>query len=146
MPPAPRRSLLFVPGSRPDRFVRALTSGADVVCVDLEDAVAPAGKDAARQAAIPFLGATEGSERVLRINAPRTMHGLRDLTALIDARPVGGTIFLPKVEHPRRRRALSRGRRRGMTPPTTSVRHQTREGEASSGRWRGRITARAASP
>ena len=35
----PRRSLLFVPGLRPDRFAKALESGADIVCVDIEDAV-----------------------------------------------------------------------------------------------------------
>ena len=35
----PRRSLLFVPGLRPDRFAKALDSGADIVCVDIEDAV-----------------------------------------------------------------------------------------------------------
>ena len=41
---------LFVPGDRPDRFAKALASGADVVVLDLEDAVAPAAKDTARAA------------------------------------------------------------------------------------------------
>ena len=44
-PIRPRRSLLFVPGLRPDRFVKALDSGADIVCVDMEDAVALPRKD-----------------------------------------------------------------------------------------------------
>lgn len=44
----PRRSLLFVPGTRLDRAPKAIAAGADVVCIDLEDAVAPAAKDAAR--------------------------------------------------------------------------------------------------
>ncbi|MDR6775661.1 aldolase/citrate lyase family protein [Azospirillum sp. BE72] len=56
------RSQLFVPGARPDRFDKALASGADAVCVDLEDAVAPAQKEEARAAAIRFLvdGAGQG--------------------------------------------------------------------------------------
>ena len=45
------QSLLFVPGSRPERFAKALASGADLVTIDLEDAVGPADKDAARAAA-----------------------------------------------------------------------------------------------
>ena len=95
----PRRSLLFVPGSRPDRFHRALASGADVVCVDLEDAVAPGAKDAARAGSIAFLAEGTGAQRVLRINSPRSLDGLRDLMALLDARPEGGTVMLPKVDH-----------------------------------------------
>lgn len=44
----PSRSLLFVPGDRPERYDRAVASGAHEVILDLEDAVAPAAKDAAR--------------------------------------------------------------------------------------------------
>mgnify|MGYP003680321227 CR=1 FL=1 len=39
------RSLLFVPGSRPERFEKAIGAGADLVCIDLEDAVLPDDKD-----------------------------------------------------------------------------------------------------
>ncbi|HEX7075555.1 MAG TPA: CoA ester lyase [Hyphomicrobiaceae bacterium] len=95
------RSVLFVPGSRPDRFDKAITSDADAVCVDLEDAVAPAHKDQARAAATAFLahGGGGGSpDRVLRINSPRKAVGLRDLLAVIEARPSGGTLLIPKVE------------------------------------------------
>ena len=42
----PRRSLIFVPGNKPEWFPKALKYGADVVCVDLEDAIAPQQKDA----------------------------------------------------------------------------------------------------
>ena len=42
------RSLLFVPGSRPDRFDKAMAAGADAVVIDLEDAVAPDAKEEAR--------------------------------------------------------------------------------------------------
>ncbi|MDP3300323.1 MAG: CoA ester lyase [Phenylobacterium sp.] len=49
------RSLLFTPANRPDRFARALDSGADAVCLDREDAVAPADKASARASALEFL-------------------------------------------------------------------------------------------
>ena len=50
----PRRSLLFVPGLRPDRFPKALAAGADIVCVDLEDAVALPRKAEARALTLPL--------------------------------------------------------------------------------------------
>lgn len=95
-----RRSLLFAPGNRPGVFDKALASGADLVCLDLEDAVPLADKAAARAQAVPFLSDAPGPERVLRINAPRSTEGLRDLLAVLEARPAGGTLFLPKVAHP----------------------------------------------
>ena len=49
----PRRSLLFVPGLRPDRFAKALDSGADIVCVDIEDAVPLPRKQEARELTFP---------------------------------------------------------------------------------------------
>ena len=49
----PRRSLLFVPGLRPDRFEKALSSGADIVCVDIEDAVPLPRKQEARELTLP---------------------------------------------------------------------------------------------
>ncbi len=96
----PRRSLLFAPGNRPAVHDKALASGADLVCLDLEDAVPLADKAAARAQAIPVLTDAPGPERVLRINAPRSPDGLRDLLAVIEARPSGGTLLLPKVAHP----------------------------------------------
>lgn len=61
------RTFLFVPGSRPERFDRAVAAGADVIIVDLEDAVAHDAKDAARQAAAAWFA--EGGKAVIRINA-----------------------------------------------------------------------------
>ncbi|MYK68509.1 MAG: hypothetical protein F4020_02785, partial [Gammaproteobacteria bacterium] len=57
------RSILFVPGYRPDRFGKALAAGADAVCIDLEDAVPPQRKVVAREAVARFLPehAAEGS-------------------------------------------------------------------------------------
>lgn len=77
-------SILFVPGSRPDRFSKALASGADLVCIDLEDAVAPGDKDAARYAVVQALPELEMGRVAVRINALATADGLRDLLALRD--------------------------------------------------------------
>lgn len=95
-----RRSLLFAPGNRPEVHGKALGSGADVVCIDLEDAVPPADKASARGDALAVLTAAPGPERVVRINSPRSADGLRDLLALVAAAPEGGTILLPKVADP----------------------------------------------
>jgi citrate lyase beta subunit len=97
--PSARRSLLFVPGTRPEIADKALASGADMVCVDLEDAVAPPLKDGARAGAVGFLCAGgSGPERALRINGLKTRAGLRDLAAVADAVPAGGLLMLPKVD------------------------------------------------
>jgi citrate lyase subunit beta/citryl-CoA lyase len=64
------RSLLFVPGHRPDRFAKAASAGANLIIIDLEDAVAPRDKDIARGNAAAWL--TEGRSAVVRINAPGT--------------------------------------------------------------------------
>ncbi|MFN0114870.1 MAG: HpcH/HpaI aldolase/citrate lyase family protein [Paracoccaceae bacterium] len=94
----PRRSLLFAPGNRAEVHAKALASGADCVCLDLEDAVPPDAKAAARATAVPFLTAAEGGpERVVRINSLRSAEGVQDLAAILDARPSGGVVFLPKV-------------------------------------------------
>ena len=97
--PTSWRSLLFVPATRSDRFSKALVSGADAVCVDLEDAVAPGEKDAARAAAMSFLSAEErGPARVVRINSLRTLDGLKDILALSEAHLRSGIVAVPKVD------------------------------------------------
>ncbi|MBO73953.1 MAG: CoA ester lyase [Flavobacteriales bacterium] len=93
----PHRSLLFSPANRPAIRDKALGAGADIVCLDLEDAVPPADKASAREAATEFLTDAPGPERVVRINGLRSVEGLRDILALLDAQPTGGTIFLPKI-------------------------------------------------
>lgn len=96
-----RRSLLFVPGSRPERFDKAAAAGADMVCIDLEDAVLPAEKSSARDNAFAWASAARGryrAEIVVRINSLRTLHGLRDLQYLIDSDQRDLTLMLPKVE------------------------------------------------
>ena len=72
------RSLLFVPGNRPDRFHKALASEADLICIDLEDAVPLAEKDTAFSAVQSFLSTLEPAQRnrvVVRINPLSTQLG-----------------------------------------------------------------------
>lgn len=100
--PAPRRSLLFAPATRPETFAKALATGADLVCVDLEDAVAPPLKAEARPAGVEWLAAGPGPahRRALRLNGLKTRAGLADLLALAEAAPAGGLVLLPKVDDP----------------------------------------------
>ena len=97
---SPRRSLLFTPANRPALFAKALQSGADIVCVDLEDAVAPDQKAAARTEAFAFLAAGTAAipERSVRINNPQTAAGQADLDALHESGLQQGIILVPKVD------------------------------------------------
>jgi citrate lyase subunit beta/citryl-CoA lyase len=99
------RSLLFVPGDRPERFAKAQASGADAIILDLEDAVAPVHKDAARAAVAAFLRSrvpAQGGPVLVRIN-PLDGDGLaRDLAAARGA----DALVLPKAEGAATVRAL----------------------------------------
>lgn len=88
------RSLLFVPGNRPERFDKALAAGASAVIIDLEDAVAPTDKDAARAALAAWLKPHHAV--VLRINSVDTPWFADDL-ALCGA-PGVAAVMLPKAE------------------------------------------------
>ncbi len=96
----PRRSLLFVPGNRPQRFAKAFTSGADIVCMDLEDAVPAAEKDAARQAVRDYLqsAAPPGAEVAVRINALPGAEGDSDMRSLWPVLARVNLLILPKTE------------------------------------------------
>ncbi|MGK6324908.1 HpcH/HpaI aldolase/citrate lyase family protein [Sphingomonas sp. DT-51] len=91
------RSLLFVPGDRPERMDKALTLGADALILDLEDAVAPAAKPAARAAVRALLDrALAGPALLVRVNPIGTAAFAEDVVALSGA-PLTG-IVLPKAE------------------------------------------------
>lgn len=90
------RSYLFVPGDRPERIAKALASGADAVVVDLEDAVAPANKNSARDAVAGALDA--GQPIVLRINGADT--AWFDDDARLAAHPAVAAVMLPKAAAP----------------------------------------------
>ena len=90
------RSLLFVPGDRPERFARAAVSGADALILDLEDSVVPARKAAARVAIAEYLAQDEGVKRFVRVNPLDSAFIADDLAALRVARPDG--LVLPKAQ------------------------------------------------
>lgn len=96
----PRRCLLFVPGSRPERYAKAVATGADQVCIDLEDAVAPADKESARASLFAFLAELPQtrSEIGLRINPLSSELGQSDLKALAASGLKPAFVMLPKVE------------------------------------------------
>ena len=105
-----RRSVLFVPAVRPDRFAKAVATGADAVCVDLEDGVAFARKDEARDKALALLAdrAPTRAEVVLRINEPESDPGERDLEALLASGVRPDALMVPKVGGPDTLRTLDR--------------------------------------
>jgi len=90
------RSLLFVPGDRPDRMEKALASGADALIIDLEDAVAPSAKADARWHVGTFLERHEGANLWVRINPLDGPDADKDLAAVLPRHPNG--IVLPKAE------------------------------------------------
>lgn len=93
------RSLLFVPGNRPERFAKALASGADAVILDLEDAVPEAEKAEARRAILAQWPALRASPTplLLRLNAPGTPEWREDL-GLPGQLPGLAGLICPKAE------------------------------------------------
>ncbi|MDM0114364.1 CoA ester lyase [Variovorax sp. J22R133] len=95
----PARTYLFVPGTRPERFAKALASGADAVVLDLEDAVAADDKVAARRAIAAWFSDASPEARsriVVRVNDAGSTWFADDLSALRDAGVA--SVILPKAE------------------------------------------------
>ena len=93
------RTYLFVPGNRPERFAKALASGADAIVLDLEDAVASATKVEARDAIARWSRQVAEADRariVVRINDAQSSAFVDDLRLVRDARFAG--VMLPKAE------------------------------------------------
>ncbi|CAH0280209.1 CoA ester lyase [Pseudomonas carnis] len=97
MPKPLVRSALFVPGSRPERFAKALASGADAVIVDFEDAVEEPLKRQARDNLGAFLHAHPEAQVWVRINAPQHAEHFEDVAFCKAHANVAG-VLLPKVE------------------------------------------------
>jgi citrate lyase beta subunit len=94
------RSALFVPADRQDRVAKARATAADLVIVDLEDAVAANAKTLARDLVGTLLASDRSDPRLaVRINALTTVAGIADLAALAETPP--GTVLLPKTESAR---------------------------------------------
>jgi len=97
-----RRSFIFTPGLRPALFPKALASGADIVCVELEDGIAPQDKAAARRKGLAlFAEPSDGDvETVVRINCLRSAFGLDDAQAVLASAAPPAALMLPKVKSP----------------------------------------------
>ncbi|OZD11623.1 CoA ester lyase [Rhodococcus sp. 06-156-3C] len=90
------RSFLFVPASRPDRVAKAHSTAADVVIIDLEDAVAPADKEAALRAAVEWLSAIRhGPLSMVRVNPPGSPWHDAEIASLSQ---LGTPLMIPKSE------------------------------------------------
>ena len=95
----PLRSVLYLPASNPRAVAKARTLAADAIILDLEDAVAPDAKFAARDAAVSAVTAGGfGGMLVVRVNALDTEWGAADLAAVATVRP--DAVLLPKVSNP----------------------------------------------
>jgi len=117
------RTLLFVPGTRPDRFAKAAASGADLVVIDLEDAVAQADKETARQAVADWLGADGNGagapgRAAVRLNAIGTDQHDADVAALA-VLPGLRAVVVPMAEDPAGLVAL--GQRLGQGVPVVAL-------------------------
>ena len=98
-----RRSFIFTPGLKPDMFPKAIKSGADMVCIELEDGIAIKDKNEARKNTIDALKTLEVKsdvELVVRVNCQRTQFGLLDLESFISSKINIRAIMLPKVKTP----------------------------------------------
>ena len=99
----PRRSFIFAPGLKPAMFPKALASGADIVCIELEDGIAPKDKDEARRHGLALFETPQvddGVERIVRINCLRTAFGLADVQAILATDTPPPALMLPKVMSP----------------------------------------------
>ncbi|MCB5174648.1 MULTISPECIES: HpcH/HpaI aldolase/citrate lyase family protein [Microvirga] len=120
-PIRPRRSALYMPGSNARALEKARTLPADTVIIDLEDAVAPDLKAAAREQACNAVrqGGYGAREVVIRINALDTPWGENDLAAAAQAAP--DAVLVPKVSSPEALVAVGIRLRRHGAPERTRV-------------------------
>ena len=98
-----RRSFIFTPGLNPEMFPKAIASGADMICIELEDGIAIKDKNEARSNTINALknmNLANDIELVVRVNCQRTKFGLLDLEAFVSSNINLKAIMLPKVQTP----------------------------------------------
>ena len=97
----PRRSFIFTPGLKPEMYPKALKSGTDMVCVELEDGIAPHDKETARNLALKLFQEkqeNDGVERILRINCLREKFGIEDVQAILSTKIPPPALMIPKVK------------------------------------------------
>ena len=128
----PRRSFLFVPGTGLEMLPKALAAAPDIICVDLEDAIAPHHKDAARRDTLAaFASLPEnpaGCELVVRINSLRTPDGLADVLAVLASPSPPPSLMLPKIKSPDEVRLLDELLEQTAAPVRLQLIIETNEG------------------
>ncbi|MEV4935486.1 HpcH/HpaI aldolase/citrate lyase family protein [Sphingobium sp. LSP13-1-1.1] len=117
------RSLLFVPADRPERFAKAVASGADAIILDLEDSVAPERKAYGRAAMTEWLASPRDCLAFVRINPLDGDDSRDDLDAVLPASPDG--IMLPKAEGADSIRALIARAGGADLPPVLPIATET---------------------
>jgi len=98
-----RRSFIFTPGLKPEMYPKALKSGTDMVCIELEDGIAPQDKEIARNLALKLFQEkqeNDGVERILRINSLREKFGIEDVQAILSIKNPPPALMIPKVKKP----------------------------------------------
>ena len=96
-----RRSFIFCPGNRPDMIPKALKSGADMVCIDLEDAIIPEHKSLSRietVKAFEDIESPKGVETLIRINDVNSEDGKKDIDLILNANNTASGLMLPKIQ------------------------------------------------
>jgi (S)-citramalyl-CoA lyase len=96
-----RRSFIFCPGNRPDMIPKALKSGADMVCIDLEDAIIPEHKSLSRietVKAFEDIDYPKGVETLIRINDVNSEDGKKDIDLILNANNTASGLMLPKIQ------------------------------------------------
>ena len=99
----PSLSFIFVPVLRQDMFPKAVASGVDMVCVELEDGIAPKDKADARKKALALFNephSDDGVERIVRINSMREKFGIEDVNAILSTKTPPPALMMPKVRSP----------------------------------------------
>ena len=97
-----RRSFIFCPGNKPDMIPKALSSGADMVCIDLEDAIIPEHKDISRSSTISAfedISVPHGVETLIRINDVNSKDGKEDIKAILESFNTASGLMLPKIQN-----------------------------------------------
>ena len=98
-----RRSFIFCPGNKPDMYPKALKSGADMVCVDLEDAIAPQHKDVSRANTIKLFEKNVSPreiETIIRVNELNTDEGKKDIEKILSIKNLPSALMIPKIKNP----------------------------------------------
>ena len=98
-----RRSFIFTPPLKINMFDKAVKSGVDIVCLELEDGIAPSDKSIARQNALKIINKKKGYNNIeilIRINSIREIFGLLDITAILNNKMQPDGLLVPKIKSP----------------------------------------------